>query len=180
MDKIVAVPEGVKVEKTKSLVTVYGTNGELKRDFRNPNVTLDVKGSEIKVSSGKSTRRKDQAIVGTWAAHLRNMVSGVTRNWEGKMKIVHSHFPMKVKVDGEKLVIENFLGERKPRAGKIMPGTEVKIEKDVVIVSGSDKEKVGQTCGNIELATKITRRDKRVFQDGIYITSKPVPVEEKK
>ena len=44
--------------------------------------------------------------------------------------------------------------------------------KNDVIVKGIDKEKVGQTAANIERSCRIKNRDRRVFQDGIYITSK--------
>ena len=63
----------------------------------------------------------------------------------------------------------NFLGERFPRTARIMPNVKVQAKGDQVLVSGIDKELVGQTAVNIELATKIRGYDPRVFQDGIYI-----------
>ena len=58
--------------------------------------------------------------------------------------------------------------------GRRSPGeVQVRVENKVdVIVSGADREKVGQTAANIERACKIRKRDRRVFQDGIYIVSK--------
>jgi large subunit ribosomal protein L6 len=88
------------------------------------------------------------------------------------MKIVYAHFPMTVKADGSKVTIENFLGERHPRTAKILGDTQVQIKGDEVIVSGINKEEVGQTMANIEQATKIKGRDPRVFQDGIYLVEK--------
>jgi large subunit ribosomal protein L6 len=69
-------------------------------------------------------------------------------------------------------VIQNFLGERSPRKALILDGVTVKAKGDDVTVEGIDKEKVGQTVANIERATAVSRRDIRVFQDGIYLTSK--------
>ena len=50
---------------------------------------------------------------------------------------------------------------------------EVMVEKKVhVVITGVDREKVGQTAAIIERACRVTGRDRRVFQDGIYIVSK--------
>ena len=88
------------------------------------------------------------------------------------MTIVYAHFPMQVKVEGKTLVIGNFLGEKKPRVAKILGDTDVKVSGNEVIISGINKEDVGQTAANIEQKTKIRRFDPRVFQDGIYIVQK--------
>ena len=69
-------------------------------------------------------------------------------------------------------MISNFLGERKPRSAKIMGDSKVEIKGDTVVVSGIDKELVGQTMANIEQATKVRGFDIRVFQDGIYLVDK--------
>ena len=81
-----------------------------------------------------------------------------------------------MKVDGNRFTITNMLGEKVPRVAAL-PWTpaevQVKIEnKSDVVVSGADREKVGQTAANIERACKVKKRDPRVFQDGIYIVSK--------
>ena len=83
---------------------------------------------------------------------------------------------MSMKVDGNRFTITNMLGEKVPRVAAL-PWTpaevQVKIEnKSDVVVSGADREKVGQTAANIERACKVKKRDPRVFQDGIYIVSK--------
>ena len=64
------------------------------------------------------------------------------------------------------------MGEKIPRLAKISPGVDVKIEGDMITVSGFDREKVGQSAANIELATRRPGFDKRIFQDGCYIVSK--------
>jgi large subunit ribosomal protein L6 len=88
------------------------------------------------------------------------------------MKIVYSHFPIKASVKGDMFVIENFLGERSPRKTKIVGDTKITIKGDEITLTGINIEDVGQTAANIELATRIKGFDPRVFQDGIYITSK--------
>ena len=100
------------------------------------------------------------------------MFKGANEGFEYKLKILYSHFPMKVDVKEDNLVVDNFLGEKHSRKAKLIQGVEVKINGQDVNVTGIDKEKVSQTAANIEQATRIKNLDPRVFQDGIYITEK--------
>ncbi len=176
VEKIVEIPEGVDVEISGNTVVVRGEKGEVKRTLPIPKgVFLRKEDSKIIVEAFFANARK-RAIVGTIAAHIRNMITGVTKGYRYKLKIIFSHFPMNVKVEGDKVVISNFLGEKAPRIAKILPGVTVKIDKknNDVIVEGIDIEKVGQTAANIEFATKIKDKDRRKFMDGIYIYEKGV------
>ncbi len=69
-------------------------------------------------------------------------------------------------------MVYNFLGEKSPRKTNILGDTKVEIKADEIIVSGISKEDTGQTAANLETLTKISARDRRVFQDGIYIEKK--------
>jgi large subunit ribosomal protein L6 len=104
------------------------------------------------------------------------MALGIDEGFEYRLKAVFSHFPMSLKVDGKQLTINNLFGEKVPRVAKLpwSPSeVEVRVEnKTDVVVRGADREKVGQTAANIERACIIKKRDRRVFQDGIYIVSK--------
>jgi hypothetical protein len=90
-----------------------------------------VEGGEVRVMC-EFPKRKDKAIAGTYAAHVRNMIQGVKTGWRYRMKIVYSHFPMKASVKGGEFVIENFLGERHPRKTPILGETKVTVEGDQV------------------------------------------------
>lgn len=174
----VPVPSDVEVSIEGMKVTVKGPKGEISRDFshaRNVIIKLEEgdEGKKVVVEAFFANRRL-KALVGTIAAHIANMITGVTKGYRYKLKIVFSHFPITVKVQGDKVLIENFLGEKAPRVAKIMPGVTVKVQKDDVIVEGIDIEAVGQTAANIELATKVQDKDRRVFIDGIYIYEKGV------
>ena len=126
------------------------------------------------VSKLPGVGKKTRAMVGTWAAHIRNMVKGSQENYEYKLKVCFSHFPIKVKVQPDRVIIENFLGERTPRKARIMgaPATKVKSAGEEITVTGPDIEAVSQTAANLEQSCKIRGFDPRVFQDGIYITQK--------
>jgi large subunit ribosomal protein L6 len=83
--------------------------------------------------------------------------------------MVFSHFPISVKVKEKTVSIENFTGERNPRKAKIIGDAQVKVQGEDVIVQGINLEEVSQTAANIEQATKVKRKDPRVFLDGIYV-----------
>ncbi len=110
--------------------------------------------------------------MGTFASHIGNMIRGVTEGFSYTMKIVYAHFPVKVSVRGNKVVIENFLGERYPRTAQIRGQSKVEVKGDTLHITGANLEDVSQTAANIEQATRIKNKDPRVFQDGIYIVDK--------
>jgi len=102
------------------------------------------------------------------------MFTGVTKGYRYYLKIIYTHFPVTVKVSGNEVQIQNLIGEKNIRRAKIMTGVKVNVKGEDIIVEGQDIEKVGQTAANIELASKITGYDRRVFADGIYIYKKEV------
>jgi large subunit ribosomal protein L6 len=171
----VEIPEGVEAEVNGMKVRVRGPKGELERDFSHARgVNLRKEGNKIIVEAFFANRRK-KALVGSIAAHIENMMIGVTKGFRYKLKIIYSHFPISVRVEGDKVVIEKFLGERAPRYAKIMsPRVKVTVKGEDVIVEGIDVEEVGQTAANIERAAWISEFDRRVFVDGIYIYEKGV------
>jgi len=106
------------------------------------------------------------------------MITGVRKGFTYKLKIVFSHFPISVKVKDKTVLIENFTGERNPRKSKIVGNAQVKIQTEDIIVQGVDIEEVSQTAANIEQATKVKRKDPRVFLDGIYVNERIEGMEE--
>jgi len=167
----VKAPDGVKLQLRGDEVVASGKLGNLTRRLHHPRVTLSLEGGELRIRSELPGRR-EKAVVGTFAAHVRNMITGVSQGFTYKMKIVYAHFPMKASVKGTEFIVENFLGERSPRRTRIVGETKVSVQGDQVVLTGSNVEDVGQTAANIEQVTKIRGFDPRVFQDGIYITSK--------
>jgi large subunit ribosomal protein L6 len=169
--EVIHVPQGVQVTITGSTLKVKGKNGELARAFPGQGITVKKEGENVVVHADLP-RKKQRALVGTYGAHIRNMVKGSVENYEYKMKICYSHFPIKTKIQGSTFLIENFLGERTGRKARIMGATKVKVTGEEVSLTGPNVEDVSQTAANIEQATAIRGFDPRVFQDGIYITSK--------
>jgi large subunit ribosomal protein L6 len=169
----VEVPAGVTLRVEGRRLKAKGPLGTAERPFPSDVLTLEVKeGVATLTLLLPPGRRASQALLGTWAAHVRNLVAGLTRGVEAKLKVVAAHFPMKVSVRGHDLVIENFLGEKYPRSAHLVPGTTAVVDGEFVVLTGTDIEQVGQSGANIERATHIRDYDPRVFQDGIYLTER--------
>ncbi len=166
----IEIPEGVEVSLNNE-VNVKGPQGELSRKFKFSNITMKTEDDKV-VLETSFPKKKDKAMLGTIRSHINNMIHGVTEGFTYNMKIVYAHFPMTVKVTGNKVTIENFLGERHPRSAKIVGSAKVQVKGDEVQITGINKEDVGQTMANLEQATKIKGRDPRVFQDGIYFVNR--------
>ena len=168
ISKIIQVPDGVEVTMEARKVTVKGQKGTLTRDFSYVPISIEVNGKTVRVWA-EWPRKKEASLVGTIHSHIQNMISGVVKGFSYKLKIVFSHFPISVKVQGATVLIENFTGERRARRVKIIGDVKVKVEGDDIIVQGLNLEDVSQTAANIEQATKVKRKDPRIFLDGIYV-----------
>ncbi len=163
---------GANVAHEGGMLTVKGKKGELKKEFRHPRVEMKIDGNEIKISTA-SEISKDKAIVGTWAALIEGMITGVEKGYTYTLKLIHTHFPITVKVVGNEIHMMNFLGEKSPRIAKISGDTKVNAQKESITVTGINKYAVGQTAASIEKLSKNKRsKDSRIFQDGAYITEK--------
>jgi large subunit ribosomal protein L6 len=164
----IQLPAGVEARLEGGVLTLTGPLGSVSRDFRKIPVAIMVQAGRITLTV-PGRRKREVSVLGTAASHIKNMIKGVTQGFTYRLKIVYSHFPMTVRVKGDMLYIENFYGERSARRARIVGGCKVSVEGEDVVVRGLDKEAVGQTAANIELATKVRRKDPRVFLDGIYL-----------
>ena len=175
--KTVEIPEDVDIKIDRRIVTVKGEKGELTRDFSHTPISIYIEEKRI-TAKANWPRKREAALVGTVCSHVRNMITGVTKGFTYKLKIVFSHFPISVKVKERTVVIENFTGERSPRIAKIVGDSKVAVKGEDIIVNGINVEAVSQTAANIEQATKIKKKDHRVFLDGIYVYERHEGTEE--
>ncbi len=167
----IKIPEGIEITKQGHLIKVKGPRGELTKKFAGPKIDINLDKDSAKIISRNASKREGK-LIGTFKAHINNMIKGVTEPFIYKLRICPGHFPMNVSMDKEVFTIKNFLGEKTPRKIRISPAVKVKIDGKDVYVEGIDKELTAQTAASIEMLTKIKGRDKRIFQDGIYIVSK--------
>lgn len=170
-EKAVELPEGVKATLEGRTLMIKGKLGENRKEFLKVNVNLSVQGNRVVVAPF-SQKKKDNVVINTVLSIISNMVTGVTKGYTYKVKVVYAHFPISVKTKGDEILVENFVGERSPRVAKIVGSSKATVEGDDVVIKGVSVEDVGQTAANLELATKIKKKDQRVFLDGLYIYEK--------
>ncbi|CAJ1961109.1 unnamed protein product [Cylindrotheca closterium] len=193
-DRVVAIPDDVEVVVKARKVTVTGKLGTLERDFKHIHMDCrivtgaEVEGEEEENAEKKFLKvdlwfanRKQLACVRTVCSHIENMMIGVTRGFLYKMRFVYSHFPINVSLSGDSVEIRNFLGERRVRKVKLLPGVKYVRSADVkdqLELSGTDIANVSLTAAQIQQATNVRHKDLRKFLDGIYVSEKgPTPAE---
>ena len=164
------IPVEVSAEVDHLELTVDGPNGSVTRRLWYPDVSVSVEdmpaspdgdGETVEAVVIKSDVEdaNTMSTVGTFESHVENMFYGVTDGWEYEMEVFYSHFPMQVNVEGNEVVIENFLGERAPRRTPIHGDTEVEVDSELITLRGPDIESVGQTAADIEQLTRVTDKD---------------------
>ena len=165
------IPGDVQVEVHGKEVVVSGDGKENKRFFKAKHVEVKKDGGNLTVLT-KSPKKRDRADVGTVMGHIKNMVLGIEKGVVYKLKVNYSHFPMTIKSENGVLSVENFLGEKNPRKLKLIDGVDVQVKGQDIELSGHNKEMVGLCAAQIEQICRVNDRDRRVFQDGIYIVEK--------
>lgn len=167
----IEMPSGVTAALQGRMLSVKGKLGEARKNFDKINVNISVDGNKVVVSPF-SVKKRDNVIINTVTSIINNMVTGVTKGYTYRLKVVYAHFPITVRTKGSQVLVENFVGERSPRVSQIVGECKVSVEGDDIVVKGVSLEDVGQTAANVELATKIKRKDQRIFLDGVYIYHK--------
>ncbi len=171
----IAVPQGVSVELKQegdfaALVLKKGAV-QNKRKFDTKQISIKSEAGKIMLSAPNEGKR-NKKVMGTFAAHVKNMISGLESPHVYKLKICAGHFPMQVTLSGSVFTIKNFLGEALPRTLKIKEGAKVKISGTEIVVESSDIEIASQAAASIESLSRVRNKDSRIFQDGIYIVEK--------
>ncbi len=172
----IQIPENVKASLKGSMLRVEGPLGKVYKNFKKIPVLIEIDGNKILLKK-TGERKKYQAILNTSRSLIQTLCVGVVDGFTIKMKIVYSHFPITVSVEGKKILIKNFQGERAPRISMIRGDTVVVVKGDDVIITGPVLTDVSQTAANIQLKSKVKNKDHRVFLDGIYKYSKSNGIE---
>jgi len=176
VSKTLQIPDDVQLNLEGRKVTVKGAKGTLSRDFSFAPLSMRLEDKNIHIWA-EWPRKKEASLVGTVNSHIQNMITGVRKGFTYKVKIVFSHFPISVKLKDNVVLIENFTGERSPRRAKVIGDVSVKILSEDIYIQGTDLEDVSHTAANIEQATKIKRKDPRIFLDGLYVYERSEGIE---
>jgi large subunit ribosomal protein L6 len=162
------LPSGVTASFENGELTINGPLGKVSQDFSKIPVGIKIGGTKVEISTPGS-RRTDNAVLNTARSLIRNALDGVRYGYEYKLKVIFAHFPVSVKVQGDRVLVDNFYGERSPRVAEIVGDTKVQVQGEDIIVTGVSMKDVGQTAANLEQATTVKRKDQRVFLDGVYV-----------
>ncbi len=141
-------------------VEAEGPLGKAYKELRNTPVNIEVRDGRL-VFWVYNARKREYAQLRTVESTVRNLITGVLRGWRYRLKVIYTHFPMLVKVEGGRLVIENFLGRKSKIHVEIPPGVKVQVAgKEDIVVEGIDRELVSQTAARIREATTLRGDEK--------------------
>ena len=146
--KGIVIPERTEVSINSGVVSVKGTKGSLERSFR-PDISIGIDGRQISLAVAKENKQT-KALWGTYASHIKNMIKGVNDGFE--KKLILEGVGYKSQVNSDKLILA--LGFSHPVEVEIPAGLNVKAEKNLLTISGIDKELVGSFSAKVRALKK--------------------------
>jgi len=146
--KEIAIPAGTEVILTQGEVSVKGKGGTLTRALH-PGITIAVNGAAVTVTPANSSRLA-KALWGTYAAHMRNMIAGVNTPFVKKLQVEGIGY--KAELSGKQIKLA--VGFSHPVLVQIPDGLTVGIDKNMITVTGADKEQLGEFAASVRAIKK--------------------------
>lgn len=144
----IPIPKGAEASVASSVVTVKGPLGTLKKNVH-PDIELSVTQEGVVVTARRESL-ETKALTGTYASHVKNMLEGATKGFTKRLAIEGVGF--RWDVTGTTLNLS--LGFSHPVKVAIPEWLKVSVEKGILVVSGFDKEKVGQFAAEVRALKK--------------------------
>merc|ERR1739848_262075 len=173
----VTIPANVTCELKSRVVKITGPRGVLTKSFRHISVDMYMPDEKSLAVEKWFASSKELSVIKTVTSHIQNMIDGVTKGFQYRMKMVYAHFPTNVQIatNGQSLDIVNFIGQKVKFHVDCLDG--VKVERDTqvnteILIHGNDIENVSKTCALISQSCAIKNKDIRKFLDGIYVSNK--------
>lgn len=184
--RAIEIPEGVTVEVKARRVTVTGPRGTLVRHFKHVQVDMylvEEEGVKKLRVERHFAKRNQLSVIRTVTSHVSNMITGVTKGYQYRMRLVYAHFPINVHISdaSDRVEIRNFLGEKRVRVVNMLPGVTVgrpENTKDELALQGNDIELVSRSAALIHQSCLVRNKDIRKFLDGIYVSEKGLVLKE--
>lgn len=146
--KEIIIPAGTEIKVASGEITVKGKGGTLTRAIH-PAVEIVVEGTAVKVSP-KNNSHLANALWGTFSAHVRNMIAGVNTPFVKKLQVEGIGY--KAEMTGKQIKLA--VGFSHPVLVQIPEGLTVAIEKNIISISGADKEILGEFAATIRAVKK--------------------------
>ncbi|KAI8855294.1 ribosomal protein L6, alpha-beta domain-containing protein [Chytridium lagenaria] len=170
-ERDIVVQEGVTVDIKARRVRVKGPRGVLTKSFDHVNFeVLKVSPNTFRVKVWQGAR-KHVACIRTVCSRIENMITGVTKGYEYKMRLVYAHFPINVNVvnDGKLVEVRNFVGQKVIMRVNMLDGVSIThgtAQKDELVLSGNDIDNVSQSAAaQIQQSCRVRNKDIRKFLD---------------
>lgn len=144
----IQIPENAEVTQHGNVVTVSGPHGELSRTIR-PEVSVSIVDGQVMLSPNDDSSRT-KALWGTFASHIANMVQGVTEPFQRRLTIQGVGY--RAEMQGEQLVLN--VGFTHPVYVPVPNGVTVSVEESTIVISGIDKELVGEFAARVRAVKK--------------------------
>jgi len=147
--KIIEIPGNVNVRLDGNLIFVKGPKGELKKELH-PVIRVGIDGNQMQVSVEKPEDHRQNALWGLFRSIINNMVFGVVNGYEKKLEI--NGIGYKAAVSGRNLILN--VGYSHPVEFNLPEGINCTVEKNIVSISGADKQVVGEVAAQIRKVRK--------------------------
>lgn len=145
--KEILIPDKVEVTQSGGIVKVKGPLGEIERNFK-PDIDIIIGDKSVNLKPKGIP--ENSALWGSYASHISNMIEGATKGFEKKLVIEGVGF--KAQVNRKKLSLN--LGLSHPVEVEAPAGINVRVDKNLIVISGVDKEKVGQFSADVRALKK--------------------------
>lgn len=150
--KPIEIPKGVEIKQEDDKLKIAGSRGEIIRELH-PEIQAIIENGKVVVSLKReysTAPKKVKALWGLYRALINNAILGVSRGFEKKLEI--NGVGYKAQLEGEDLSLN--IGFSHPVKVKCPEGIKFSIEKNIITVSGLDKDKVGRTAAKIREVRK--------------------------
>jgi len=148
--KVRQIPQGVTVEVKGNELLVKGPKGELRQKLH-PRVSVVVADGQVTVNVVSPENTKDRSLWGTFSSILENMIEGVSTGFKKELEI--NGVGYKASLKGENLILE--VGFSHPVELKPTAGIKFAVEKNIITVSGIDKQLVGEMAAQVRGTKKV-------------------------
>ncbi|MDD5490206.1 MAG: 50S ribosomal protein L6 [Patescibacteria group bacterium] len=147
--KLIVIPSGVEVKISDDLIVVKGPKGELQQKIH-PWIKIFQEEGKLKITVDDTEEKLGRSLWGLFGSLVSNMVEGVTKGFEKKLEINGIGF--KAAVSGKKLVLN--VGYSHPVEYALPAGINAAVEKNIITISGADKQLVGKVTAEIRQIRK--------------------------
>jgi len=146
--KGIDIPEKVEVKNDGNLITVKGPLGELKREFRK-NINISIINNRVELNPVKESL-ENNALWGTYASHLKNMIDGVTKGYTRKLIVEGIGY----RAEATPTDVTFKVGFSHPV--KVIIPKEIKLtsDKGLITITGIDKELVTRFASELKAIKK--------------------------